>query len=337
VSVVEDVQTRIAAISQLFSSLTPQTGAAVGVNSSVQTYGSEFESALATMSSVDAANPAEGRSATIPSGPVTGGAVVAAAEKYLGVPYLYGGTDPSKGLDCSALVQRAYADLGISLPRTSQEQAKVGVPVTSLAEARPGDLVCFGDPATHIGIYAGDGEMVVAPHTGTNVQVQEITTTPSTIRRVVDSAPSVGALTMRPAALAAGVSTSWPAGATAYSKAFSAAEQRYGLPTGILSAVAHAESSYRPDAVSSAGAIGLMQLMPATAKALGVDPTNPADAIDGAARLLKGQLDKYGSVPLALAAYNAGGPAVDRYSGVPPYPETRNYVQKVMSYMNEAA
>jgi cell wall-associated NlpC family hydrolase len=332
-SVVEDVQNRIAAITQLFPSTQPATP--LGVNSSIQTYGSEFESALASMSSVDVASSSEGASGAMMVG-TTGDAVVADAKKYLGVPYLYGGTDPSKGLDCSALVQRAYADLGISLPRTSQEQAKVGTPVASLAQAQPGDLVCFGDPATHIGIYAGDGKMVVAPHTGTNVQIQDITTTPSTIRRVVDSTPAVGAA-MRPAALATSAGADWPSGASSYAKAFSAAEQRYGLPQGILSAVAHAESNYRPDAVSSAGAIGLMQLMPDTAKALGVDATNPAQAIDGAARLLKGQLNKYGSVQLALAAYNAGGPAVDRYGGIPPYPETRNYVQKVMSYMSEAA
>jgi cell wall-associated NlpC family hydrolase len=341
VTVVEEVQNRISAIAQLFPSVSSPTTQALGVTSSTQTYGSEFESALASMSSIDVASSGDGvsTSASTPSGTtgVTGGDVVADAEKYLGVPYLYGGTDPSKGLDCSALVQRAYADLGISLPRTSQEQAKVGTAVPSLAQAQPGDLVCFGDPATHIGIYAGDGKMVVAPHTGTNVQVQDITTTPSTIRRVVDSTPAVDTTVMRPAALSTNIASGWPSGASTYSAAFSAAEQRYGLPTGILSAVAHAESNYRPDAVSSAGAVGIMQLMPDTAKALGVDATNPVQAIDGAARLLKGQLDKYGSVQLALAAYNAGGPTVDRYGGIPPYPETQNYVQKVMSYMNEAA
>lgn len=339
-SVVEDVQNRIAAITQLFPALTPQAADTLGVTSSIQTYGSEFESALASMSSIDVASSAAGESGaalTQSADGVTGDAVVADAKKYLGVPYLYGGADPSKGLDCSALVQRAYADLGISLPRTSQEQATVGTPVASLAQARPGDLICFGNPATHIGIYAGDGTMVVAPHTGANVQIQEITTTPSTIRRVLNSTPSLDAAAMRPAALSASAGTGWPSGAASYQNAFNAAEQRYGLPSGILSAVAHAESNYRPDAVSSAGAVGLMQLMPDTARALGVDATNPAQAIDGAARLLKGQLNKYGSVQLALAAYNAGGPAVDRYGGIPPYPETRNYVQKVTSYMNEAA
>jgi soluble lytic murein transglycosylase-like protein len=178
--------------------------------------------------------------------------------------------------------------------------------------------------------------MVVAPHTGTNVQVQQITQTPSTIRRIVSDASTVTATSARPAALSSNAS-GWPTGAAAYATAFAAAEKKYNLPTGLLSAVAHAESNYHPDAVSSAGAIGLMQLMPATAQAFGVDPTNPAQAIDGAARLLQGELKKYGSVSLALAAYNAGGPAVDKYNGIPPYAETQNYVRKVTSYMNEAA
>lgn len=351
-SVIDDVQSRIAAISDLFPTLSASGGqASDSAFSSTSTYGSEFESALASVSSNDVASApgadasssssndalSSGSGATL--GGVSGSDVVSDAEHYLGVPYLYGGTDPSKGLDCSALVQRTYADLGISLPRTSQEQATVGTPVASLAQAQPGDLVCFGSPATHIGIYAGDGKMVVAPHTGTNVQVQEITTTPSTIRRIVadPSASAFAVASSRPAALAATAGSDWPTGGAAYSAAFTAAEKKYNLPSGMLSAVARAESGYRPDVVSSAGAIGLMQLMPATAEALGVDPTNPAQAIDGAARLLRGQLTKFGSVPLALAAYNAGGPSVDKYGGIPPYAETQNYVQKVMTYMNEAA
>ena len=339
-SVIEDVQSRITAINQAFSGLASTGVQTTGVGSSIATYGSEFESALASASTIDLPaspdNMMSSSEAAVMGSAVTGADVVADAKQYLGVPYVYGGTDPSKGLDCSALVQRAYADLGVDLPRTSQEQATMGAPVASLAQAQPGDLVCFGSPATHIGIYAGDGKMVVAPHTGTNVQVQEITQTPSTIRRILSDTPVAATVAARPAALSTNT-TGWPTGAAAYATAFAAAEKKYNLPNGLLSAVAHAESNYRPDAVSSAGAIGLMQLMPATAKAFGVDPTNPAQAIDGAARLLQGQLNKYGSVSLALAAYNAGGPAVDKYDGIPPYAETQNYVRKVMAYMNEAA
>jgi soluble lytic murein transglycosylase-like protein len=98
--------------------------------------------------------------------------------------------------------------------------------------------------------------------------------------------------------------------------------------------VARAESGYNPKALSPSGALGLMQLMPATAQGLGVSPLNPAQAIDGAARILSGNLNRFGSVPLALAAYNAGDSAVTRYGGIPPYPETKAYVATVMRYLN---
>ena len=125
---------------------------------------------------------------------VTGDQVVADARKYLGIPYVWGGTDPAKGLDCSGLVQRVYADLGIDLPRVSQDQAHVGQAVPGLAQARPGDLLCFGTPADHIGIYIGDHKMIVAPKTGDVVKVQDVYRTPSTIRRVLpDSAPVTSA------------------------------------------------------------------------------------------------------------------------------------------------
>lgn len=250
------------------------------------------------------------------SGVRTPEGVIAAATKYIGVPYVWGGTDPDSGLDCSGLVQQVYADLGIDLPRVSSDQARVGMPVASLADAQPGDLVAFNTPVDHIGIYAGDGKMIVAPKRGENVQVQDITMTPVAIRRVLGSSLD------RPAAVD---------GATSYQALFDAAGSRYGVPSQLLAAVASAESGFNPSAVSPAGARGLMQLMPSTAKALGVDPGIPAEAVDGAARLLRGHLDRFGSVDLALAAYNAGGNAVARYGGIPPYAETQKYVQRVMS------
>ena len=114
-----------------------------------------------------------GSAAAAPGGPSagsgsgSGSAVVAAAEKYLGVPYLWGGTDPKTGLDCSGLTQRVYADLGIELPRTSSQQATAGRPVANLDQTQPGDLVFFDWSSRpgidHVGIYVGDGKMIAAP------------------------------------------------------------------------------------------------------------------------------------------------------------------------------
>ena len=124
----------------------------------------------------------------------TGADAVAAAKLYLGVDYVWGGTDPSKGLDCSGLVQRAYRDLGIELPRVSYDQAKVGTKVDSIEQARPGDLVAFGSPVDHIGIYVGDGKMIQAPHTGDVVRISDIKRPITAIRRVIpdDAASASG-------------------------------------------------------------------------------------------------------------------------------------------------
>lgn len=104
----------------------------------------------------------------------------------------------------------------------------------------------------------------------------------------------------------------------------------HGLQPGLLEAVAWQESRGRMSAVSVKGALGVMQLMPGTAAELGVRADDLADNIRGGAVYLRRQLDRFGSVPLALAAYNAGPAAVLRYRGIPPYRETRNYVAKIL-------
>ena len=115
---------------------------------------------------------------------------------------------------------------------------------------------------------------------------------------------------------------------------FEAAGRRYNIPPNLLKAVARVESNFRPDVTSRVGAMGIMQLMPATARYLGVtDPFDPEQNIMGGAKYLREQLDRFdGDVRLALAAYNAGWPAVVRHGGIPPFQETQNYVPKVLSY-----
>ncbi|MEQ1948857.1 MAG: lytic transglycosylase domain-containing protein [Bryobacteraceae bacterium] len=109
------------------------------------------------------------------------------------------------------------------------------------------------------------------------------------------------------------------------------AAERAGLPASLVHSVAAVESGFRSDVVSPKGAIGVMQLMPQTARALAVDPHDTAQNIEAGARLLRELLLKYdGDVVKALSAYNAGSGAVDRYKGMPPYAETQEYVYKVV-------
>src|SRR5215467_3730880 len=109
-----------------------------------------------------------------------------------------------------------------------------------------------------------------------------------------------------------------------------AAAQKYGLPPGLVRSVIKAESRFQADAVSPKGAVGLMQLMPSTARGLGADPHDPAQNVDAGTRYLRELLEKYnGALWHALAAYNAGPEVVEKYQGVPPYPETLDYVRRV--------
>ena len=119
------------------------------------------------------------------------------------------------------------------------------------------------------------------------------------------------------------------------------AAKKYLLPDSFVKSVMKAESGFQPNAVSPRGAIGLMQLMPDTARVLGVDPRDPHQNADGGAQYLRQLLAKYENDPnqvlLALAAYNAGPAAVERYHGVPPYKETREYILRVLKNWDQSA
>jgi soluble lytic murein transglycosylase-like protein len=115
------------------------------------------------------------------------------------------------------------------------------------------------------------------------------------------------------------------------------ASRKYGVEADLIHAVIAAESSHNPNAVSSKGAGGLMQLMPGTAEQYGVsDVFSPEENIEGGTKYLRFLLDRYdGDTDLVLAAYNSGEGTVDRYGDVPPYPETKAYVARVSSYLNK--
>jgi peptidoglycan DL-endopeptidase CwlO len=110
--------------------------------------------------------------APVPAGTATGNDVVAMAKKYIGVPYVWGGTDPATGMDCSGFTQRVFKDLGVDIPRVVSDQMKQGTPVASLAQAKPGDLlISFG--GNHISIYLGNGKAIDAPVPGKTIQIRD--------------------------------------------------------------------------------------------------------------------------------------------------------------------
>jgi cell wall-associated NlpC family hydrolase len=335
---VAEVQARISEIQGQLALLAPARGAGSAA---------AFATALRTGGAPAAGGPLFGDSASVqglllgeaPSlgdagapttGTTTGADVVAEARRYLGVPYVWGGTDPAKGLDCSGLVQLVYRNLGYELPRVSYQQATAGRAVTGgLAQAQPGDILAFNSPVNHVGIYIGGGKMIEAPRTGLDVRVIDVYETPTAIRRVLPESAAAGATGVPGVGPAA--RTSVPPG-TPFGQLFEAAAARYGVDAGLLVAVARQESGFNPGAVSPAGAQGLMQLMPGTARGLGVTNSfDPAQAVDGATRLLRSLLTDFGRTDLALAAYNAGPGAVRKYGGIPPYPETQNYVRSIMA------
>lgn len=333
---VTDVTARISQIQAQLALLPSSSASSVGASGFSSVLARTSATAGTTLTGGITAGTTGG--ATAGTGAVTGDAIVAKAKEMLGLPYVWGGTDPQRGVDCSGLVQSAYAAFGIELPRLSADQARAGRPVASMNDVRPGDLIAWDNSsrnngADHIAIYAGNGQMIEAPRPGGKVQLVPVTTPPDFIRRVLPDAATVSTAAATTPATARTV----PAG-TPYADLFQQAASAHGLDPTLLVAVARQESGFDPQAVSPAGAQGLMQLMPGTAAGLGVtNPFDPAQSIGGAAQMLGTLLGRFGSTELALAAYNAGPGAVLRYDGIPPYPETQAYVRSIMSQLGAAA
>ena len=322
---VADVSSRIQELQSQLALLTPTRTAAASA-------GAAFAQAL------------EGATGASVGGSAAEEAVVAEAKEFLGLPYVWGGTSKEKGVDCSGFLQLVYKKFGIDLPRVSNDQARAGRPVASMAEARPGDLVAWDNSSRnngvdHIAMYIGNGKMIEAPRTGLNVRIVDVPSTPDVIRRILPDnaqASQVGQAARAGQVSGAGMAARSSAGVSGvpFADLFNQAGAKYGVSPALLSAVAKQESGYNPRAVSGAGAQGLMQLMPGTARGLGVSNSfDPAQAVDGAARMLRDLHNRFGRTDLALAGYNAGPGAVMKYDGIPPYPETRNYVRNVMAML----
>jgi soluble lytic murein transglycosylase-like protein len=172
-----------------------------------------------------------------------------------------------------------------------------------------------------------------APAAATYTPSQRTTSFATRLATASATAPAAAPAAAATAAAAAPAGTSTLPAGTPYADEITAAAQRNGIDPALLAGLVKQESGFNANAVSPAGARGLTQLMPSTAAGLGVtDPTDPAQALEGGAKYLRQQLDRFGGdVAKALAAYNAGPGAVEKFGGVPPYAETQNYVQRVQA------
>lgn len=178
---------------------------------------------------------------------------------------------------------------------------------------------------------------LTSPTSGTSSSLPDMTSLLSLLPNYLD--PSAAAVSSTTGTVTgtpnSGIDT---AASQAIQPLVQAASQQYGIPTSLLNAVIQQESGFNANSVSSAGAVGLMQLMPETSQSLGVtNPLDPAQNINGGAAYLSQLLTQFhGNVSLALAAYNAGPGAVQSYGGIPPYAETQSYVKNILAMAGQS-
>ncbi|MCQ1951181.1 C40 family peptidase [Arthrobacter sp. zg-Y859] len=201
-----DALGRIDEIRSTLSQLSGTTAAkAAAATSTASTAGSDAEFA-STLSSLTSA-ASVGTDTAASGGTAADGKVLDAVQKYLGLPYVWGGNDPAQGLDCSSFVQNVYKDLGYNLPRVTWDQMNSGTEVASMADAQPGDLL-FSHDGGHVAIYLGNGKAVDAPQPGQTIAIRDAWETDAnltTIRRILPT-ESAGAAGSAGAASAAGIS-----------------------------------------------------------------------------------------------------------------------------------
>ncbi|MCR2824527.1 NlpC/P60 family protein [Microbacterium sp. zg.Y909] len=300
---IDEIEQRIRSLSTEPAMLNAAGASATGASASASagTFASALEQVRSTMA--------------LPDGTVTGDDVVAQAKKYLGVPYVFGGEDAT-GMDCSGLVQRVLADLGIDAPRVVQDQADIGVEIPSLAEARPGDLLVTNGEK-HIVIYAGDGKIIHAPSPGKNVELRNNYLTDAdiqTIRRVVpeaQAAPAAAAVT--PAALFAAVMPSAARGSAATpavaamgdaaSTLFATASTAASAPPFAVASTPASASTSAPTAAASPAAALRSVAAPAAPSAAsgGTAGADAAVAAAASAAAASGSADQVAAPPPAAA------------------------------------
>jgi cell wall-associated NlpC family hydrolase len=218
---------------------TAATASAAGSADSAAAFAQALSAAGGT-GAVDGPGTAAGATPSTGAGTnATADALIAAAKDYVGLPYVWGGTDPAVGLDCSSFVQRAFRDVGIELPRVTWDQMKEGTEVASLAEAQPGDLI-FSHDGGHVSIYLGNGKAIDAPQPGDTIQVRGLWENDgniTTIRRVLPddggtASAANAASTASLAALAGSYGTSGAAGSGGAGLADLVAAAQASLVTG---------------------------------------------------------------------------------------------------------